>query len=158
MARTIAGKVVRRGAPTFLREPQASISWVLAVLLVFALVQGCDQAIKGRADLSETAKKYMDLRQRGQWEMVWDEYVDPALRNQEKRKVYMAKRRSVFDIEAFEVVSVAEKGTKGEVVVEIDAIVPVLKPGGGLLRLPRELRDTQQWVRKEGSWYIQLQG
>ena len=103
-----------------------------------ALVQGCDPAIKARADLSETAKSYMDLRQRGQWERVWDEYVDPALRNKEKRKVYMAKRRSVFDIEAFEVVSVAEKGTKGEVVVEIDAIVPVLKPGGGILRLPRE--------------------
>ena len=100
----------------------------------------------------------MDLRQRGNWDEIWNGLVDPTSREGLKRDEFMARRRSSFDIVDFEILTVDETGQSGRVVAKLDAVVPVLKPGGGTMRIPRELDDAQTWVRRDGRWYIQLRG
>ncbi len=129
----------------------------MAVFATFLAFAGCSEGAKP-ADLADRAERYMDLRQKGSWDAIWTGMVDPEVRETIKRAAFMERRASSFDIVDFEIVSVDEKGEEGLVVAKMDTILPVLKPGGGLMRIPRELDDSQKWVLREGRWYIQLQG
>lgn len=130
---------------------------VLALLGVFS-VSACTSGGGSQADLASRAQAYMDMRQQGSWEAIWDGMIDPQAREQIKEEIYLERRRSSFDIVDFEIISIDEQGDEGRVVAKLDAIVSVLKPGGGLMRIPREVDDAQQWVLRDGRWYIQLQG
>ncbi|MDG2305463.1 MAG: hypothetical protein P8R42_12615 [Candidatus Binatia bacterium] len=129
-----------------------------AVAVVGLLSFGGCSAGETPEDLVTRAQSYMDLRQKGSWDAIWTGMIDPQVREGLKRTAFMEKRRSSFDIVDFEIISVDEKGQEGQVVARMDTIVPVLKPGGGTMRIPRELDDPQDWVLREGSWYIQLHG
>ena len=158
---TMAGETVRRGAPVSHRPPRwrRVVVALQAGLVAVALVAGCTS--RGAAEsqgLEARAEEYMDLRQRGSWDAIWNGLIDPEAREGIRRASFMEKRRSSFDIVDFEIVSVDEEGEEGRVVARMDTIVPVIKPGGGLLRVPRELDDSQKWVLRDGRWYIQLRG
>jgi len=129
----------------------------VAISLGFLALIGCTEGAKA-GDLTARARSYMDLRQKGSWDVIWSGLVDPEAREAIKRGAFMARRRSSFDILGFEIVSVDDEGRTGRVVARMETEVPVLKPGGGTMRIPRELEDTQEWVRREGRWYIRLQG
>jgi len=150
---------VRRGAAVSLHPPRfrGSVAVAMAVFVGLLAFVGCTDA-ENSNDLGARAKQYMDLRQKGSWEAIWTGLIDPETRTDIKRSAFMERRRSSFDIVDFEIVSVKEEGEAGEVVARMDTIVPVLKPGGGTLRIPRELDDAQEWVLREGRWYIQLRG
>ena len=150
---------MRRGAPVSHRPPRflGGMAVAVAVAVGLSALVGCSAGGKPE-DLATRAQSYMDLRQKGSWDAIWTGMIDPEVREGLKRNVFMERRRSAFDIVDFEIVSVDEMGEEGRVVAKMDAIVPVLKPGGGTLRVPREVDDSQDWVLREGSWYIQLRG
>lgn len=154
----MAGETVRRGAPVSHRPPRWRACLVVAALVCVSAVVACTSAGGGNGDLATRAQAYMDMRQKGSWDAIWTGMIDPEAREQIKHEVYLERRRSSFDIVDFEIVSVDEEGQEGRVVAKMDTIVPVLKPGGGLMRIPREVDDTQEWVLRDGRWYIQLQG
>lgn len=148
---------MRRGAPVSPRPSRFRGLILAASLAIAALAGACTDRAEAES-LATRAQNYMDLRQNGSWEAVWTGMIDPEARAGLKKKVFMAKRESSFEILDFELVSVDEEQDEGRVVARMDTVVPILKPGGGTMRLPRELEDTQAWVRRDGRWYIQLRG
>lgn len=130
----------------------------LAALVALGASLGCTPSDADSTDLASRAQRYMDLRQKGSWDAIWTGMIDPEARESIKHEVYLERRRSSFDIVDFEIVSVDEKGEEGQVVARLDTIVPILKPGGGVMRIPREVDDSQSWVLRDGRWYIQLRG
>jgi len=98
----------------------------------------------------------MDLRQKGSWDEVWSGLIDPEAREQLKRSQFMARRKSAFEIMDFEIVSTDETGEAGSVVARMDTMMTILEPGGGRRRIPREMEDTQEWILRDGRWYIRL--
>jgi hypothetical protein len=126
--------------------------------LVFGVaVLGCARDSTA-GDLNARAQQYMELRRKGSWDEIYEGLVDPEAKLKLTRDSFLARRRSAFDILEFKVVSVEEKEGQGTVVARLDAVLPVLKPGGGTLNVRRQLDDAQQWVLRDGRWYIQLRG
>ena len=50
------------------------------------------------------------------------------------------------------------QGQRATVKTRIEANVPVLKPSGPPLVLKRQIDEQQDWVQRDGSWYIRLEG
>lgn len=151
---------MRRGEPiTASRsgsERYALGGLALALTVGFA-VFGCARD-SNAGGLGDRAQKYMELRQKGSWEEIYEGMVDPDSKPKLSRDAFMERRKSAFDILEFEVVSVEETEGQGVVRARMQAVLPVLKPGGGTLSVRRELDDAQKWVQRDGRWYIQLRG
>lgn len=104
----------------------------------------------------------MDTRQRRDWATILDEFLDPESHSRIDRKEFLHTRRSGFDILAYEIVSLEVEGdgaaATGRVRMKLDALIPVLEPGGGTRTLRRDVEDPQTWVVRDGRWYIQRRG
>lgn len=139
-----------------LRSPwfRSAIGIVLATVVGF----GCTSLGENDpdADLRASARAYMELRQQGRWEEVWSRFLAPRVREGMDRAGFVERRSLAFDIRGFQIESVEiEEEDAGLVVVEIDAVISVLEPGGGTRRIPRMVTDRQQWVREGTRWYIE---
>jgi hypothetical protein len=102
----------------------------------------------------------MELKQKRDWASVYDGLLDPESRKTLAREEFLNKRKSTFDILGFQLVTtqVDEKQGSAKVVAKIDANIVVLSPRGGTTMLRKELDESQAWVRRDGTWYIQLEG
>ena len=49
------------------------------------------------------------------------------------------------------------KGDRVTVPVEVDANVPVMRPGGPPLTIRKQIDEKQDWVRRDGQWYVRLE-
>lgn len=137
-----------------------SRSW--ALLPVFAaFFVACTAPRPEVKDLEARARQYMEVRQGRDWGVMYDEFLDPAGRAAIARPAFLAKRGGGFDILGFEVlrseVQPETQPPRGKVQVQLDALIPVLLPGGGSQTVRRSVEEPQQWVFRDGSWYIQLQ-
>lgn len=155
---------VRRGAPVIRvwAAGQATGAFLaLAVLLGMAMTSaGCRSGAESEspASLQERAQKYLELKQKRDWVAIYEGLLDPELQPKLKREVFLKRREAAFDVLGFTVVSTKEEeGGTGKVVAKIDAMIPVLNPRGGTTMLRRELEEPQQWVARDGRWYIQLE-
>jgi hypothetical protein len=155
--------VVRRGAPAIQGVSvgqAASAKLALAVLLGMAIATtGCQTAPDGEAveSLQVRAQKYLELKQKRDWVAIYDGLLDPELHPKLKREAFLRRRDAAFDVLGFTVVSTKEEGGTGKVVVKVDAMIPVLNPRGGTTMLRKELEEPQDWVARDGRWYIQLE-
>lgn len=148
---------MRRGAPVPRRSPWCGPA--IAIALGMVLGFGCTNpsASDPGADLRASARTYMELRQQGRWEEVWSRFLIPQQREAVERAAFVERRRLAFDIHAFEIESVEVEEDAGTVVVQIDAVISVLEPGGGTRRIPRAVTNRQAWVREGGRWYVELE-
>jgi len=126
-----------------------------------AFFVACTVPLPEVKDLEARVRQYMEVRQGREWGVLYDEFLDPAGRAAIARPAFLAKRGGGFDILGFEVlrseVQAETQPPRGRVQVQLDALIPVLLPGGGSRTVRRSVEEPQQWVFRDGSWYIQLQ-
>ena len=154
---------MRRGAPAVHGTSvgqAAGARLALAALLGMAIVTaGCQAASEKEApdNLQARAQQYLELKQKRDWDAIYDGLLDPELHTKLKRELFLRRRAAAFDVLGFTVVSTKEEGETGKVVAKLDAMVPVLNPRGGTTMLRKELEEPQQWVARDGRWYIRLE-
>jgi len=154
---------VRRGAPAIQGVAVgqvAGVRFALAVLLGMAIATaGCQTAPEEEAaeSLQVRAQKYLELKQKRDWVAIYDGLLDPELHTKLKREAFLRRRDMSFDVLGFTLVSAKEEGGTGKVVAKVDAMIPVLNPRGGTTMLRKELEEPQEWVTRDGRWYIQLE-
>jgi len=130
------------------------LAW--AVTCTVASTLGCQSA--AQTDSLETrARQYLELKQRHEWPTIYDSLLDPEVRKSVDREAFLKKRSVPFDVVGFDVVSAEAEGDRGKVVAKLEAIVPVLNPRGGTVMIRKELEDAQEWVHRDGHWYIRLE-
>jgi len=155
---------VRRGAQV---GQVRAAGQVTSAFVAFAVLLGMTMAsagcrsgaeIESRESLQERAQKYLELKQKRDWVAIYEGLLDPELQPKLKREVFLKRREAAFDVLGFVVTSTKEEeGGTGKVVAKIDAMIPVLNPRGGTTMLRKELEEPQQWVTRDGRWYIQLE-
>jgi hypothetical protein len=133
---------------------------VAGIFLIFGLVLGCSDPVPEVKDLEDRARQYMEMRQRRDWARIYDEFMDPAGRSSFDRQEFLRVRRGGFDILGYEVVfSDIDKESEpvhGTVRMKIDAMIPLLAPGGGTKAVRKDLEDPQRWIFRAGKWFVRL--
>jgi hypothetical protein len=152
---------VLRGEPALRRPGLGAIAVILAIALSLASAcareQGPSEA-PADAGLEGRAKQYLTLKQRHAWAEIYDDILAPEDRERLERKRFLKKRENAFDILGFEVLSAEEQGPEGRVRVKMEAMIPVLNPGGETSLIRKQVQDPQTWVYRDGRWYIRLEG
>jgi len=151
---------VRRGAPAAVRRlhGQSAASFLaVAVTCGMATALGCRAAAKAES-LETRARQYLELKQRHDWPAIFDGLLDPEARKVIDRDAFLKKRSVPFDVLSFDLVSTKTEGDRGSVMAKLDAMIPVLNPRGGTVMIRKQLDDPQEWVNRDGHWYIRLEG
>jgi hypothetical protein len=120
-----------------------------AIVLQFAACQRWSGAT-----LRERASQYWQLKQQKRWEEVYNEFLDPALKDALPREAFLKKRLLSFDILTFGITDSTENGDEGTVTVK--AKISLLLRGGKGTTQPRlqEVTSRDSWVKRDGTWYI----
>lgn len=155
---------MRRGAPVgrarAAERGRGAIIAFAALLGIAMASAGCRSGTEndGRESLQERAQTYLELKRKRDWVAIYEGLLDPELQTKLKREVFLKRREAAFDVLGFAVLSTKEEeGGTGKVVAKVDAMIPVLNPKGGTTMLRRELEEPQQWVTRDGRWYIRLE-
>lgn len=135
----------------------AGSAGVLAgALVVLAVLTGCQQKVESKAALPERVEKYWALKQSKGWDEVYDSYVDPKAKETLAKGAFLNRRRLAFDILSFRVTEATESGDAAKVAIENEVNFPIRSPAGEIQLIKKQVTTTETWVRREGSWYIQL--
>ena len=150
-----------RGEPA-LRRPrvgEVAVTVALALSLASACARGQEAPQPANeVSLQDRAKQYLTLKQRHDWAEIYDDLLAPEDRSRLERQRFLKKREKAFDILGFEVVSAEEQGEEGRVRVKMEAMIPILNPGGETSLVRKQVQDPQTWVYRDGRWYIRLDG
>ncbi|HZR83312.1 MAG TPA: hypothetical protein VFD92_19615 [Candidatus Binatia bacterium] len=130
----------------------------LAALALAAVVASACRSADPKEDLKERARQYLELKQKRQWTAIYEGLLDPETRKTVKLEDFLRPRKETMDVLGFEVLSTDVADGSGSVKAKMDVVIPVLSPRGGTTMIRKELQDSQQWVRRDGRWYIQLRG
>lgn len=128
-------------------------SFVGAVLV--ALVAGCSQ-LGSTGTLAERADKYWELKQTKRWEEVYDGYVDPAIKDKLSREAFLKKRLLAYDILSYTLTEAREDGDRGVVRVDSEANIPVRWTGGAVRLIQKKTMVEDEWVKRDGIWYVRF--
>jgi hypothetical protein len=135
--------------------PRPGLHRARYLVLLVAIALGCSQG-DTRGPLEERAKQYLDLKQRKQWEEVYDGYLDPKLKGSLSRDAFLRRRQLSFDVLSHTVTGVKENGDEGDVTVSGEANFPARQPGGKVRIIQRPFTVTDHWIKRDGAWYIVL--
>ena len=153
-----------RGEPALRRPRFGALAVTLALALSIASACAREQTVSepaasgDEAGLEARAKQYLTLKQRHAWAEIYDDLLAPEDRSRLERQRFLKKRANAFDILGFEVVSAEEQGEEGRVRVKMEAMIPILNPGGETSLVRKQVQDPQTWVYRDGRWYIRLEG
>lgn len=125
----------------------------LAVLALYP--SGCQKDDSATA-LKNRAAKYWELKQLKGWEEVYDQYLDPTVRSRLTKQAFLKKRRRAFDTLSYEISEVQETNDTGAVAVTNEVNFPLKTPAGELRLIKKRITTKDQWVRREGTWYVEL--
>lgn len=126
--------------------------------VVLTLLAGCQQQqAESRATLSDRVAKYWTLKQSKGWDEVYDQYLDPKARETVKKEAFLGRRRLAFDILSFRTTEAKEEGDTAKVAVENEVNFPIKSPTGEMQLIKKQVTTTETWVRRDGTWYIQLE-
>lgn len=156
---------MRESGQAFLRRPRSPEAATVLAAALLALLQACSRSPgEERPRAAETgalerrAREYLELKQRHEWERVYDDLLAPEDRKKLEKQHFLRKRASSFDILDFDVVSVEKEAeVTARVAATMVAMIPVLKPGGETTLVRKRVRDVQRWVYRDGRWYIHLE-
>lgn len=127
-------------------------------IVVLALLAGCQQQqAESKATLSDRVAKYWALKQSKGWDEVYDQYLDPKAKETVKKESFLGRRRLAFDILSFRTTEAKEEGDTAKVAVENEVNFPVKSPAGDMQLIKKQVTTTDTWVRRDGTWYIQLE-
>lgn len=132
-----------------------AVSFCMMGAALVLLLAGCSQR-GSRETLAERASEYWKLRQAKRWEEVYDGYLDPSLKSTLSRDTFLKKRLLAFDILNYTISEATEQGDEGTVRVKAQANIPLRAPGAKVQMTQKEFADEEQWVRREGVWYVRL--
>lgn len=136
------------------------VAWLAAMAVLAGFSPACTEPRPEVKDLEMRARQYMEARQSRNWSDVYDDFMDPAGRATVDKAEFLATRGGGFDILGFEVLQAEVDATAeppvGELRMRMEALIPLLAPGGGSHTVRRMMEDPQQWVFRDGQWYVQL--
>lgn len=149
--------VVRReGRDACRSRPARMVVVVLAVAVLAIYSNGCQKADSATA-LKDRAGKYWELKQSKGWEEIYDQYLDPTVRLRLTKEAFLKRRRLAFDVLSYEISEVQEKENDTATVgVNNEINFPLKTPTGELMLIKKSITTTDQWVRREGTWYVAL--
>ncbi|MFP6662803.1 MAG: hypothetical protein VCC00_01210 [Deltaproteobacteria bacterium] len=131
------------------------------IFWVLCLLSGCTAPASDVQSLEQRALQYMEARQRRDWGRVYDEFLDPVGRDGLERQEFLRSRGRGFDILGYKVVSSRREERDdllhGKVRMQIDAMIPLLAPGGATKTIRRDLEDLQGWIFRDEQWFVRLQ-
>lgn len=134
-----------------------ALARIFLVMLGVALVasSGCQKADPVAA-LKERVASYWGLKQSKNWPEVYDKYVDPEAKKTLGRDAFLKRRFLAFDILSYEIGAVQEVGDTATVEVANEVNVPLKTPQGELTFIKKQVSTKDQWVRRDGIWYVVL--
>ncbi len=135
-----------------------SIGWALGVLaltVVAGASSGCQKS-DPVAGLKDRVSTYWGLKQSKAWEEVYGNYLDPEHKKTVTKEAFLKRRFLAFDILSYEISDVKEEGDKATVVVTNEANIPLKTPTGELTFIKKQVTTKDEWVRRDGNWYVVL--
>lgn len=126
---------------------------LLAVAVVLA--PGCQKADPVAA-LKERASTYWGLKQSKGWAEVYDQYLDPEAKKTVTKDAFLKRRWLAFDILSYQISNVQEEGDEATVAVDNEVNFPLKTPQGDLQFIKKQVTTKDQWVLREGRWYVVL--
>lgn len=139
------------------RAAVSGSAWLLGAIIVLslALAAGCQRPDSGNS-LQERVTKYWQLKQSKGWPEVYDQYLDPNVKNQLTKEAFLKRRFLAFDILSFEIADVKEDGDKAAVAVTNEVNFPLKAPSGEMQFIKKQVTTNDTWVRRDGAWYVEL--
>lgn len=134
---------------------RSTVAGTLVVVAVLLGVPGCHKA-DPQAALKERVSTYWGLKQAKNWPEVYDKYVDPDAKTTVSRDAFLKRRWLAYDILSYEIADVHEEGDKATVAVNNDVNFPLKTPEGDLRLIKKQVTTKDQWVLRDGSWYVVL--
>ena len=154
---------MRRGAPAAPPAPEARPAWLArsaslaALATAMAFAQACSTPDPKQA-LAERVQRFDELRQGRDWQAVYREMLDPEIRKSLKIEDFLAPRKdATMAFLGARMGQVELSGDRASVDVEVDADVPVLRPGAPPITIRKQIGEKQDWVRRDGQWYVRLE-
>jgi hypothetical protein len=126
---------------------------VVAAILLAAV--GCQKA-DPVALLKERATTYWGLKQSKGWAEVYDQYLDPEAKKTLTKEAFLKRRWLAFDILSYQISNVQEEGDKATVAVDNEVNFPLKTPEGELKFIKKQVNTKDEWVRRDGIWYVVL--
>jgi hypothetical protein len=127
----------------------------LLVLVALGGGSGCQKADPVAA-LKDRASAYWGLKQAKSWPEVYDQYLDPEAKKSLPREAFLKRRFLAFDILSYEISNVHEEGDKATVEVANEVNFPLKTPHGELTFIKKQVTTKDQWVQRDGVWYVAL--
>ncbi len=124
---------------------------VLAVAVVFAV--GCQKS-DPVASLKDRATTYWGLKQSKGWPEVYEKYLDPEAKKTVTKEAFLKRRWLAFDILSYQISDVQMEGDKATVAVDNEVNFPLKTPQGELTFIKKQVNTKDQWVRRDGQWYV----
>ena len=134
------------------RRYRAGTTAFLAVAVV-VLAAGCQKADPVAA-LKDRASTYWGLKQSKGWAEVYDQYLDPEAKKTVTREAFLKRRWLAFDILSYQISDVQAEGDKATVAVDNEVNFPLKTPQGELTFIKKQVNTKDQWVRRDGQWYV----
>ena len=128
---------------------------VLALVVAIGVSAGCQKA-DPVASLKERVSTYWGLKQSKAWEQVYEQYLDPEAKKTVTKEAFLKRRWLAFDILSYEISDVKDEGDKATVAVANEANIPLKTPEGELKFFKKQVTTTDEWVRRDGKWYVVL--
>ena len=138
-----------------LGRPGVAIAIALACA---AVVASACQRTTPEEDLNGRVRQYLELKQKQDWQGIYDGLLDPEVKETVKAEDFLKVRTGGLEILGFSVVETKVEDGQGKVRANLDTMVTVLSPRGGTTMIRKDLVDSQDWVLRDGRWYVRLQG
>jgi hypothetical protein len=127
----------------------------LALSVLMAGLAGCAKADPVAA-LKDRASTYWGLKQSKGWDEVYEKYLDPEAKKTITKEAFLKRRWLAFDILSYEISNVQETGDKAKVEVTNVDNFPIKTPQGELTFIKKQVTTNDEWVRRNGTWYVVL--
>lgn len=138
------------------RRPAAAACGGMALVLAVGLVASACQKADPEAALKERAAAYWQLKQSKGWPEVYDRYLDPEAKKTLPKDAFLKRRFLAFDILSYEITDVQGSPDRATVVVQNEANFPLKSPDGELQFIKKHVTTKDEWVRRDGEWYVVL--
>jgi len=138
-----------------IRRTVCGLVAVLVLALATGGLVGCQKS-DPVAGLKDRVSTYWGLKQTKSWGEVYEKYLDPEARTTVAKEAFLKRRFLAFDILSYEISDVKEEGDKATVTVNNEANIPLKTPQGELTFIKKQVTTKDEWVRRDGNWYVIL--
>lgn len=135
----------------------AGAAAVAVVATALAFASACSTP-DPRQSLTDRVKTFDELRQKAAWQAIYQDMLDPEIRKSLKVEEFLKPReQATMEFLGAKTGQIDLKGERATVAVEVDANVPVMRPGAPPLTIRKQIGEKQDWVRRDGQWYVRLE-